>query len=99
MQSGTPGFQAPEQLRAEVVDQGADVYAFGAVLIELFGEKPLWEGLNPYQIIVKVVINGEVPNYGHLPHSIQLICSDCLRPKGNRSQMTSVLEALLQIKC
>ena len=55
MQSGTLGFQAPEQLRAEAVDQGADVYGFGAVRIELFGEKPVWEGLNPYQIIVKVV--------------------------------------------
>ena len=33
MQSGTPGFQAPEQLRAEPIDVGADVYAFGALLV------------------------------------------------------------------
>ena len=50
MQSGTPGFQAPEQLRAEPIDVGADVYAFGALLIELFGETPIWGGLTPYQI-------------------------------------------------
>ena len=49
MQSGTPGFQAPEQLLAETIDVGADVYAFGALLIELFGEKAIWEGLTPYQ--------------------------------------------------
>ena len=55
MQSGTPGFQAPEQLRAEPIDVGADVYAFGALLI--------WGGLTPYQIIVKVAINNEVPDY------------------------------------
>lgn len=99
MQSGTPGFQAPEQLRAESVDEGVDVYGFGAVLIEFFGEKPVWAGLNPYQIIVKVVVNGEVPGYGHLPHSIQLICNDCLKPRVNRSKMTGVLKALLQIRC
>ena len=33
------------------------MYGFGAVLLELFGEKPVWEGLNPYQFIVKVVID------------------------------------------
>ena len=33
IQSGTPGFQAPEQLRAEAIDVGADVYAFGALII------------------------------------------------------------------
>ena len=42
MQSGTPGFQASEQLRAEPIDVGADVYAFG---VELFGETPLWDSL------------------------------------------------------
>ena len=40
LQAGTPGFQAPEQLKAETVDQLCDVYAFGVVLIELFGGKP-----------------------------------------------------------
>ena len=96
MQPGTSGLQAPDQVRVKAVDQGADVYGFGAVLIELFGEKPVWERLNPY---LTIVINGEIPDYGHLPHSIQSICSDCLRPKGNRSQMTSVLEVHLQIEC
>ena len=29
LQAGTPGFQAPEPLKAERVDEGADEYAFG----------------------------------------------------------------------
>ena len=45
MMSGTPGFQLPEQLMAQVIDEQADVYAFGVLLIELYGEKPVWEGL------------------------------------------------------
>ena len=88
MQSGTPGFQAPEQ---EVIDARADVYAFGSLLIELFGEKAVWEGLNPYQIIVKVVIEGKVPDHSHLHPSIRSICHECLKPKEDRSRMTTVL--------
>ena len=42
MLAGTPGFQPPEQLMAEVLDERADVYAYGVLLIELFGEK--WSG-------------------------------------------------------
>ena len=38
MTSGTPGFQAPEQLRAEKLDELCDVYAVGAVVVELFAE-------------------------------------------------------------
>ena len=37
IQSGTPGIQAPEQLKDQQVDEKAD--AFGGVLVELFGEK------------------------------------------------------------
>ena len=95
MQSGTPGFQAPEQLLAETIDVGADVYAFGALLIELFGEKAIWEGLTPYQIIVKVVINNKYPDYSQLPSSIQSICKICLKSKNERSNITDVLKACI----
>ena len=46
MLAGTPGFQPPEQLRSEALGIAADVYAFGGVLVVLFGEKPLWPGLS-----------------------------------------------------
>ena len=41
-QSGTPGFQSPEQPKAGKIDVLSDVYSFGCVLIELFGEKQVW---------------------------------------------------------
>lgn len=74
MQAGTPGFQAPEQLRAEPIDVGADVYAFGCLTIKLFGEKTVWPGLTPYQIIVKVAMNNQLPDVHHLPLFIQPVC-------------------------
>lgn len=37
MVMGTPGYMAPEQARGDVVDQRADVWAFGCVLFEMVG--------------------------------------------------------------
>ena len=42
MQAGTPAFQSPEQLRGEDLSRSCDVYAFGAVLIEVLGKKSVW---------------------------------------------------------
>ena len=44
MLAGTPGFQSPDQLKAESVGIPSDVYAFGGVLAVLFGEQPLSVG-------------------------------------------------------
>lgn len=43
MNSGTPGFQSPEQLKGEGLEISTDVFALGGVLTELFGGKPLWQ--------------------------------------------------------
>ena len=90
-------FQAPEQLRAEAIDVGADVYAFGALIIELFGEEPVWKGLTPYQIIVKVALNDVFPDYSRLPLNIQRICSMCMKPKHERSSIGHVLRSPFQV--
>ena len=97
LQAGTPGFQSPEQLKAKKVDQGADVYAFGVTLIELFGEKPVWDGLDHYQIIFKVCVDGLFPDFDHLPQPMQQVCSSCVSQKESRSSINEVLRALLKI--
>ena len=95
MMSGTPGFQSPEQLMAQDLDERADVYAYGVLLVELFGEKAVWEGLTPFQIMAKVVIQGTAPDISFLPLNIQAICSEYLKKKELRPSMSAVLEGLI----
>lgn len=97
LQSGTPGFQAPEQLKAEEVDESADVYAFGVTIIELFGEKPVWDGLNHYQVLCKVAVQGVLPTYTHLPESVQQVCAMCVTHRESRHPIVVALQALLQL--
>ena len=94
---GTPGFQPLEQLKAGEITENVDVYALGCVLIELFGEKKVWEGLTAIQILVKVVMEGEVPKYSHLPPYTHSICSMCLQVKDRRATAREVLHAILKM--
>jgi len=71
------------------------VYAFGVTVIELFGERPVWDGLNHYQILCKVAVEGIVPSYDHLPPSIQHICAICVVAREKRLPISCAFEALL----
>ena len=59
--AGTPGFQSPEQLTGGDIGPHCDVYAFGCVALELFSEKPIWEGLSSHAIMFRVGVKGEFP--------------------------------------
>lgn len=60
-----PRISESRTVKSESVGMPSDVYAFGGVLAVLFGEQPLWAGLNPYQIMYRVTINGEKPDTAH----------------------------------
>ena len=77
MQSVTSCFQAPEQLTNEQVDEKVDVYTMGAVLKELFGEKPLPDH-------VSSGCRGCVSNTQHLPQPIQTFV-ECGHQQGQQS--------------
>lgn len=96
-QQGTPGYQPPEQLTAKGFDWGVDVYAFAGVIVELFGERPLWEGLLPFQIICKVVTSGEVPPYEHIDSRLHIVCKNGFAPRSERLPMHDVLHMLLSL--
>ena len=98
-QSGTPGFQSPEQLMAGKIDVLSDIYSFGCVLIELFGKKQVWGGLSHFQIMYKVGVELQTPEHHHLPPNIQKICASCLAEHNHRDMAKEVLKALLQCEC
>ena len=79
-QSGTPGFQSPEQPKADKIDVLSDVYSFDCVLIELFGEKQVWGvwGISHFQIMYKVGFELQIPEHHHLPPNIRRMCASSL---------------------
>ena len=95
---GTPGFQAPEQLMGVTITDKCDVYAFGGVMTELFGEKPLWDRETPYSITYKVTckgqFKGQFPEVSHLPDSVQCVVKLCFQVYETRATF-SLLKALL----
>ena len=58
-------FQAPEELKADAVNEGADIAI--RIWCSAHGEKAVWEQLTPCEVIVKVVLEGATPNFNHLP--------------------------------
>jgi serine/threonine protein kinase len=58
---GTPAFMAPELLDRNVFSEKSDVYSFAIVLWEIWHGGVPWRGLQPMQIMRKVVDKGERP--------------------------------------
>jgi serine/threonine protein kinase len=50
---GTRSYMSPEQIRAQVLDQRADLYSFGCVLHELVGGKPPFTGTSSNELLGK----------------------------------------------
>ena len=97
MKAGTPGFQAPEQLKGESIGPSCDIYALGGVVTEAFGERPLWPGLSAHTIMFKVAVEGTYPAIGHLPAEIQPIVQSCFMDVNERKTAWDILAMVLAI--
>lgn len=97
IQAGTPAFQPPEQLKGELCGEGSDIYAFGCIITEIFGERAVWPDMSPHTIIFKVA-GGSFPSVDHLPVRIrELVRELCFVPVDTRASATKILEALCNL--
>ena len=97
MTAGTPAFQPPEQLKGEMVGVGTDIYALAyCIVVEIFGGRPVWEGLAAHTIILKVA-GGMFPPVNHLPKSIVAIVAKCFVSVELRISAASFLKALCEL--
>ncbi len=59
---GTIRYMSPEQVRGDSLDPRSDIYSAGAVILELFGGKPLFADLKPVEILRRLAAGEQVWN-------------------------------------
>ncbi len=78
---GTIPYMAPELFSRGSRGPAVDVYAFGCLVNEVFGERRVWEGLSGPEIMQKVCGTFRrapvPPSVAHLPTPIQNVCLTC----------------------
>ncbi|KNC56031.1 TKL/DRK protein kinase [Thecamonas trahens ATCC 50062] len=77
-QCGTPQWMAPEVLRNEPYDYKADIYSFAIVLWEMATRQIPYEGMNPMQVGMKVLLEGLRPVIpGYVPKPFETLIVAC----------------------
>ncbi|MEI7813917.1 MAG: FHA domain-containing serine/threonine-protein kinase [Coriobacteriia bacterium] len=76
--AGTPGYMAPEQIRAEPVDARADVFGIGAIAYEMFaGRNPFGatDGLDSQTIMSRTLHGGPVAfsSVDSVPSAVEVV--------------------------
>jgi eukaryotic-like serine/threonine-protein kinase len=78
---GTIQYMAPEQLEGREVDQRADIFAFGAILYEMFAGRPAFEADSTAGII-SAILAGETPRLRNVapltPFALDHAVTTCL---------------------
>ena len=96
MQAGTPAFQPPEQLKGEMLGPGSDMYALACIAVELFGEKPVWEGMAPHTIILQVA-SDQFPQVDHLPEEVGHLVGQCFVEVKQRISAVQFLDVVTSL--
>lgn len=81
MVMGTPAFSPPEQLRAQPLDQRADIYSTGGTLFYLLTGKAPVERSTPIETVA-AVLDGKIPNVrtlrAEVPEDLAAVIARCL---------------------
>ena len=97
MLAGSPGYQPPEQLKAEHTGIHCDIYAVGAVIYVLFSEAQLWPELSPFQIMFKVTVESAIPNVALLNSSLASLCKSCFSSFDKRPDIVTITKQLMTL--
>ena len=84
---GTPHYMPPEQGLGRTVDHRTDIYALGVVLYQIFAGTLPFDGVTPYDIILKHVTEAPLPPSSHrpiAPAAMEPIILDCLAKEPER---------------
>ena len=96
---GTAAYMSPEQAKGKVVDQRADIWAFGCVLYEMLTGRMAFRGESATDIIA-AVIRGE-PDWSELPSStpprIRRLLQRCLQ-KDPKQRLRDIGDARIEIE-
>ena len=96
---GTPAYMSPEQVRGELVDQRADIWAFGCVLYELLVGQKAFRGAS-FAEIIACVLKTE-PGWQSLPAKTPGKARDLLRhclQKDLHRRLSDIAEARKDIE-
>jgi serine/threonine protein kinase/tetratricopeptide (TPR) repeat protein len=94
--SGTVGYSAPEQLRGEVLDPRADLFALGAVLSELLTGRGPFTRSSTAETISAVLMDAPPPLPAHVPVTLAAVIGKCLEkvPSQRFESAAALLAAL-----
>ena len=58
---GSPGYMAPERIRGETLTPQSDLFSFGIMFVEMLSGAPLYGGLNPIDVLSRILDPAPVP--------------------------------------
>ena len=88
---GTAAYMSPEQARGKSVDKRADIWAFGAVLYEIFTGKKLFHGETVSDILAAVL--KEEPDLDRAPENVRRLLRRCLE-KDPKKRLRDIGDAM-----
>jgi len=94
---GTPAYMAPEQVRGEAVDHGADLFSFGVVLYEMLCGKRAFPGSSPVEVMNAILKDDPPELSASVPPARARIVQRCLE-KGPDRRFQSAADLALALQ-